>query len=628
MIVSQSGYQKALEESERDIFGNKTFASAYSELDYQTQLAEAQASRTFGEDVAKAYEAATMQRSAIEQSNLTEGYKALLNVDLNESMSQAYQQYLANYESNISTIAESNQKALADIDEQLAERAQYLGEYDKSHYEYLQYIDEWMAENATDKERESFFKNINFGKFYDTEEITDEEGNVTTNYTLKNWEKLSTPVVDPLTGEYLSIYDNEGNLTRVGRNFYKQIENYYGQMATAGGSNIPSYAAYLYEANPELYDYINTTNMYSYTETGTGLNENLGAFRKALGIESDADTYRFLDEFGGLSKSEIDSVFYDMQSKFADIDISEITTEDFDNVLDEFGELASQIGYLPNDQSIDDFKSQARAILTQYQQYAEAHSEAVAGEIGSAVVMFGIVAALSIATAGAATGFIGAGLGLGTQITGTLAAGAANVSIINQAFKSEEYERLMNASEADLKEFFMNTLTAMTASVEEQYEQKLIDSGGKLGQGANLTIGSSYESLDDWAKISDTPLSEAEYQSFYNQTVTRSNKLSANSYYVQGLGSGRENDDIDITIGSSERDTESEFDLQCGSKVTNKRMINYLNKYATGDFNTEPNNATTIVVANKMYIYTKKGWRNVIDDRDSVADAIKAYLKQ
>lgn len=633
MIVSQSGYKKALEESERDVFGNKTWGTAYSELDYQTQLAEAQAARTFGAEVAQAYEAATIQKANIAGSNLTEGYKTLLNDELSDSMSQAYNQYLANYESNLSSISQSSTSAKTTIDEQLAERAEYLEAFNTSHYDYLQYLDEWISENATDDERNEFYKTMNFGKFYNTEDITDTDGNITQNYTLKSWEELSIPVLDPLTGEYISLYDNSGNLTRAGRNYYKQIENYYGQYATAAGSNIPSFAAYLYEANPELYDYINTTNLYSYTETGTGANENLGAFRKALGIESDADTYRFLDEFGGLSKSQIDEVFYDIQTKFDSIDIENISTADFNNVINEFAGLAQTIGYLPEGQSVEDFKSQANALLMQYQQYASAQGSAESGAVGSVIVTglsIAALLALTVASGGAAAPLLGAtaATSLGSALTALSVGGATGVAAMNEADAAAAYEKLANASERELKTLFNDVLVGMTASVQEQYEQKLIDGGGKLAQGANLTIGSSFETLDEWAKASDTPLTENEYQSFYNQVSTKSNYVSADSYFVQGLGSGRTNDDIDITIGSNSRNKDAEFDLKCGAEVTNSRMTSYLNKYSTGDFKTTPTNGALVVVASKMYIYTKKGWRVVESDHSDVADAISAYLKQ
>ena len=318
MITTKSGFKNALQESERDAFGNYTWRQAMSNIDYQTKLAEAQAKQLYGEDVATAYQAATQQRAMIGASALGSGSKTLLQQELDDTLSTAYDKYMSNYQSNLASVEAQATKAYSELGKTLEERAANMQTFESEHYKYLQYLDKWRQENAvTEDELKDFFDLTAWGNYYKEVPVYDAEGNIiSTNRDLKAWEDLTTPVRDEVTGEYLSFYDNEGNLTRAGRDFYTKIENYYGQKAIKEGETaIPSFASYLYQANPELYNWANEYNPYSYTPTSTGLSQNIGEFRQLMGIRSDADEYRFIEYYGGLSKKQIDDVFNDIYSK-------------------------------------------------------------------------------------------------------------------------------------------------------------------------------------------------------------------------------------------------------------------------------------------------------------------------
>lgn len=103
--------------------------------------------------------------------------------------------------------------------------------------------------------------------------------------------------------------------------------------------------------------------------------------------------------------------------------------------------------------------------------------------------------------------------------------------------------------------------------------------------------------------------------------------LDSSQYYVQGLGSGRNGDDIDITIGDNRRHSEAEYDLVVASGteniVKNQDYINTFNRLTTGNISTTPSKGTLLVYADNMYIYTDKyGWRKVGNDRSKVSEAI------
>ena len=119
-----------------------------------------------------------------------------------------------------------------------------------------------------------------------------------------------------------------------------------------------------------------------------------------------------------------------------------------------------------------------------------------------------------------------------------------------------------------------------------------------------------------------------EYNQFLSQ-INAGTRTDYTTYYVQGLGSGRNNDDIDITIGSTSRNRDTEYDLLCGDEVTNDAAKKLLNRLTTGTESVTPEEGRLCVVANRMYIYTSKGWRNVKNDNSdsALSNAISAFLR-
>lgn len=646
MITTKSGFKNALQESERDAFGNYTWRQAMSNVDYQTQIAEAQAKQLYGEDVAAAYKAATQQRAAIADTALGAGSKSLLQQELDETLATAYDQYMSNYAQNLAKVEAQASTAYSELDKALEERGANVKDFESEHYKYLQYLDKWRQENVlTEDELNDFFDLTAWGNYYRNVPVYDSEGNIIgNNKELKSWEELTAPVRDEVTGEYISFYDNEGNLTRAGRDFYTKIENYYGQKAVKDGETvIPSFASYLYKANPELYNWANEYNPYSYTPTSTGLSQNIGAFRQLMGIRSDADEYRFIEYYGGLSKKQIDDVFNDIYSK---LDTDNIT---IDNAVESFQEmrgLAEKLGFTASNTDWEAAEEQVKTLVNKYNDYLSSANAAEAAEGISktgeaATITAGIALAIvsvvtAVATGGtslAAQVLVGSLVGGGGTLAGAGISTAGGVTFgeaAKHAEKEKEYFReLSSKTESELKDLYRGIVASMVADVQKGYTDMAIAEGGVLAsKGANLAIGGTYQNVEDWAKATDVPLSDYEYNQYSTQVGSRSSNRK--DYYVQGLGSGRNNDDIDITIGETKRNTKTEYDLLCGDEVKNSRAIQYLNKYSTGNADGTPPKGKLVVVANKMYIYTARGWRNVIadNDPDALTNAIKAFLQK
>ena len=159
------------------------------------------------------------------------------------------------------------------------------------------------------------------------------------------------------------------------------------------------------------------------------------------------------------------------------------------------------------------------------------------------------------------------------------------------------------------------------------------------------------------------------------KNTTRAEVVSAeynqnSKYYVQGLGSGRINDDIDLTIGKTNRDTSTEYDLlvvkddsinldtenlsvkdieRAEKLFKNTEPINKddklydiitlfrtLNYNATGKINEAPKNGTVVYYQNpnnasdeRLYIYSDKNkWCRLGSDHSNIDDAIRAWKAQ
>lgn len=620
MITTKSGFKNALQESERDAFGNYTWRQAMSNIDYQTKLAEQQAKQLYGEDVATAYQAAAQQRATIAGSALGSGTKTALQQELANTLNTAYDQYMSNYQQNLSNIATQASSAYNELNKLLEERATYMGEYEQEHYKYLQSLDKWYQDqvtNATDnaareqatKAYQDFMTGLEWSKFYNTSE----QGSV-----LKSWEELSTPVMDPLTGEYVSLYDAKGNLTRAGRDFYDQMENYYATRVAKEGETLPpSFQQYLYSENEELYEWANQYNPYSYAPNLAGESTNVGAFKQLLGIESTDEQYSFLERLGGLSKTEIDVAFNDM---FDDLSSQTMTMDNINDVVSNMRSIAEKLGF----KSVDwqQVEKQTSTALEQYREYLATSegnkSTAIAGYASAGVMMAIALGSMIASIASTATG-IGAPAGImGAKGSFTMAAGslAAFNAASNQEERANYYKQLADMSEDQIKQMYLDSLTLMSAEMQNVYNKQMIANGGILGS----KLGEGIKTLES---LGGKSTDNNQFESNYAQFIAYNKNKSANidDYKVKHLDYGHGYNKIRVTIDGTN------YSLQIKDAVTNKNEIAALNKYTTGSKDTTPAKDKIIVLANKMYIYTRDGWKNVSSQLNNVDEAVKAYLK-
>lgn len=158
---------------------------------------------------------------------------------------------------------------------------------------------------------------------------------------------------------------------------------------------------------------------------------------------------------------------------------------------------------------------------------------------------------------------------------------------------------------------------------------------------------SAQKDIEQWYK--DGKLTYSMYKTLKEKAGGENYNACSGGWNLQGLGSGRNNDDVDITIGATSRggNGKKEYDLLCGSTITDSEIVSELNRIATGDatktpsntgggtlwnwWNTNSNengNAGRLIVAyGNMYLYTSKGWTKLKSDNNDaeLANAISAF---
>ena len=494
----------------RNAAGSRSFGSLYAANELAGARATQQVEQQYGEQIGAAYKTAMAQRANILESNLGTGYKTELSEDVQKSLNQAYDAYMSKMSQSKQQIAETVSEANTEVDDVLQKYAENTAAYRNAHGEYAQSWVDYMRNNLSEEEYAKFitgpdwrnYVTLDFGddesaasqyqllqKFVDAGIMTDQQLRETyaKYYRLKTTEELSTPTfveeVDPETGEtfrkYTSIVDDEGNITAAGKNYFDFLENY---AATREGKG-PSWEQYLSENNPELLDWAKTYNPYNYTDDPT----NAGTFRTVYGTASTDYKYTFLEEYGGLSKKEIDTTFGEMTS-IMNKSVDDINTSDVKGLISSYRQLAEQMGYDSNRVDWERIEQQADVYLQQIKEYDEEikskkTAEGVGGfygyGAGVGMVIGGIISIIAsgvgiVATAGAGVvpGIAGMAEGASMIAAGAGTIAGTSVGIANSEKQIKALEGDKKAQENLLKQMYLNSLGMMVNDINQGYAKQ------------------------------------------------------------------------------------------------------------------------------------------------------------
>lgn len=470
IITTANNYKNVLRETDRDIFGNPTWRQAYTNIELQQQKAEAQVNRQFGEAIGKAYEAANAQAANVSGSALGEGYKDMLLSENQATLNAAYDQYMANLAEAQGTLSQTYGEAKTQLDEMLSERAKNMKALETEYGKYWTATDKWFAENLSPEDYAKQASGAMWKPFYKYDKESD-------TYTAKTYEELSQPTYDSETGEWVSIYDADGNITDVGRDFFDIMTNYYAQQAATEDQALPqSFAQYLAGSNADLYNWASSYDPYSWspvmTAEGEFLSTNIGRFKQIMGLESNDQTYSYVERLTGAKQQELDKTFDDLIAKYGTEE--KLSDKAVTESYTDFKQLATKLGVSGADW--DNIEKSAKRMADQY--------EAAGGELTSntwitilSLAIQGSVVAASAVTGGAA----------GLALTGAAMTPGSGKTLMDSALTDREIRRMKNATKKEIHSLYLNSIAVLAneayrTSPEKQaeYQTKLEKEIGKL----------------------------------------------------------------------------------------------------------------------------------------------------
>ena len=298
MIVTEKDYRKYLLDADKNYQNQRTWGQAFSSIDLNRQLEQNAVNYSYSNAINEAYKQAYRNEQNIRGTSLIGSAKQELIDENTAALEQAFTTFsqqraeaAANVEANAASITESLNTALN-------ERAAKFKAYDDAHYNYLERLYEEYGNS-------DLFVGDNslFGMYLTPETddygnvLVDKKGNPTGQMRLMTREELYSPKKDA-NNEYLSFYDENGNLTIRGMDFYDKMEN------ALSATDKLSFNDYLYEINPELAEWATDVDIYNISG-GT----NAGSFNTVFGQTSPDYKYAFAERFGGLTSGELETKF-------------------------------------------------------------------------------------------------------------------------------------------------------------------------------------------------------------------------------------------------------------------------------------------------------------------------------
>lgn len=492
MVTDLATTKQELRELNRDYNARRTWEGLETSTALSAQKANASLMRDYSTAMSSAYNAAQANKRIIDTSGILGQQSDILRQENEASLRQAYETYMTNLQQGQQSIAENYNKTITSIDEALAEQAQYTNEYADKHYDYLEYL-YYQYLNGENK----LFDETKWNKF-----LIDEldENNKVIGKRLKTRDELynvnAFNEYEDEKGnkqkEWLGLYDDSGNLTMKGVDFYDQMENEiltgttFGQFLAQTDINFlqeqygytKSEAEKVAKRNAEILEWSQSYNPYNFTETGT----NKGTFRTMTGRVSTDDTYSYVERFGGLSREQIDSVFKEYndaaQSLASKIDGAKDKgkdiTGDVSNLVDSIHNLATELGI---DNDVDVNWDELKALALKYHSGTKGSGE-MAGDWFGAFGKDLITGAGAGTTLGGIMGSVvpgvGTALGLGTGAVVGAIVGAIG-GIVEGSMNVDTQRKQNEVLAKQTQELYNNLLVTMTNYALSKKRQAEID---------------------------------------------------------------------------------------------------------------------------------------------------------
>ena len=308
-IFDASQIKSQLSEANRDYMGRKTWESLYGSINLNEQNQLGQLQTNYAQAVSKAYAQAQASNASIAASNLGQGYKAAAMSDVDAALQQAYDSYRNSYLEGAAEVQNTAAQAIQKVSDVQTTQAENYKKLADKHYDYLKYLFDKYSEGAAednpflnDDPLNVLWRRYTY-KYYDPDDPAYEiNKKLGVNYEtrLRDWSDIQS-----------EMFDEQGNLTKFGTDFYDQMFN---QNAYEGNTEL-SFGRWLADTDEDLYNWSQSYNPYDFTGAGT----NLGSFKTFVGMGSTDEQYRFIERFGAMNEEQVNDMFSDITKKAEEI---------------------------------------------------------------------------------------------------------------------------------------------------------------------------------------------------------------------------------------------------------------------------------------------------------------------
>ena len=229
MIFTADEMKKVLRENSTNYKGTNTWSDAYGSIEAQKQDALGQLGNQYSKEMLDAYVASQKRASAIQASNLLQGYKDLALQENQQVLNDAFESYRNTYLQNKANIESNSSDYMNAVNEELSNVAANYSKLANMSWEYLPYLYE--------KNPEIFQNDPNYNRYL----VDDGTG----NFRLKTMGELGTDFID----------EDTRSLNEKGIDFLNFIEGY-----NLGGSTFWDFVA---EKDYDLFEWANSADPYN-----------------------------------------------------------------------------------------------------------------------------------------------------------------------------------------------------------------------------------------------------------------------------------------------------------------------------------------------------------------------------
>lgn len=300
MNITASDARNMLEKNDKQQSGIRTWRQLFGNASLGYNAQRSALTTDYTDAISQAYATNFRQNDALASAGLASGINRELLSQSRQDLHNAYESYVRNYRSDLSTIESAHSAEVSAINTALTERATNFAHLYQSAYDYLaeELAGAYMtgtAQNGAaaikdDKNNVTGYEDLDYAQMHGLEWAYDAEGNV------RSWEDLSRELLNP-----------DGTLSALGTRFFDQMFNstYEPYQHRDGLREIQSFDQWLSNRDKTFEDYDSSAlpgaaktsselrewwmsaDPFNFTQSG----DNKGSAKAMVGQKSTDDKY-------------------------------------------------------------------------------------------------------------------------------------------------------------------------------------------------------------------------------------------------------------------------------------------------------------------------------------------------